>query len=130
MMTNSQFGLEDMEVLLWGPSSPMVDAMDFLSICPDQEELQKGGGTSLEGDTSLVSPLTYSLPSSSSSPSTFYSPPPSPPAVLLHGDKVGPESDLLSLPSLGYPGQLRRTVSDEGKGNDSKMSLSKSRISF
>ncbi|KAM9346298.1 activating transcription factor 4b [Symphorus nematophorus] len=115
MMTNSQFGLEDMEALLWGPSSPMADAMDFLSVHPDQEELQEGGGTSLEGDTSPVSPLTSSSLSSSSSPPPFYSPPPSPPAVLLQGDKVGTESDLLSLPWLGHPAQLRQTVSDDSK---------------
>ncbi|XP_035510899.1 activating transcription factor 4b [Morone saxatilis] len=114
MMTNSQFGLEDMEVLLWGPSSPMADAMDLLSVRPDQEELQEGG-TSLEGDTSPASPLTSSSLSSFSSPPPFYSPPPSPPAVLFQGDKVGTESDLLSLPWLGHPGQLRQTVSDDSK---------------
>ncbi|XP_059204995.1 activating transcription factor 4b [Centropristis striata] len=114
MMTNSQFGLEDMEALLWGPSSPMADAMSFLSPRPDQEEQQKGGGTSLEGDTSPVSPLTSSSLSSSSSPPPFYSPPPSPPAVL-QGDKAGMESDLLSLPWLGQLGQLRQTVSDDSK---------------
>ncbi|GAA6226030.1 cyclic AMP-dependent transcription factor ATF-4-like [Lates japonicus] len=116
MMTNSQFGLEDMEALLWGPSSPMADAMGSLFFHPDQEENQEGGGTSLEGDTSPASPLTSSSLSSSSSP-PFYSPPPSPPAVLLHGDKVGNESDLLSLPWLGHPGQLRcnQTVSDDKK---------------
>ncbi|XP_034534918.1 activating transcription factor 4b isoform X3 [Notolabrus celidotus] len=112
MMTNSQFGLEDMEALLWGPSSPMADPMHLLSFHPDQEEEQKGGGTSLVGDTSPVSPLASSTLSSSSSPPPFYSPPPSPPAVLLPGDKAGTESDLLSLPWLGEPGQLRRSVSD------------------
>nr|XP_046270312.1 activating transcription factor 4b [Scatophagus argus] len=115
MMTNSQFGLEDMEGLLWAPSSPMADAMDFLSVHPDQEELQEGGGTSLVGDTSPVSPLTSSSLSSSSSPPPFYSPPPSPATALLQGDKVGTESDLLSLPWLGHPGQLRQTVSDDSK---------------
>lgn len=117
-MTNSLFGLEDMEVLLLGPSSPMVDDMGFLSFHPDQEEQQKGGGTSLEGDTSPVSPLTSSSLSSSSSPPPFYSPPASPPAVVLRGDKAGTESDLLSLPWMGHPGQLRQTVSDDSKGND------------
>lgn len=111
MMTNSQFGLEDMEVLLWGPSSPMADPMDLLPVRPDREELQERGGTSLEGDTSPVSPLTSSSLSSSSSPPPFYSPPPSPPAVLIQGDKVGMESDLRSLPWLGHPGQLRQSVS-------------------
>ncbi|XP_060882982.1 activating transcription factor 4b [Labrus mixtus] len=115
MMTNSQFGLEDMEDLLWGPSSPMADHMDHLSFRPDQEEQQKGGGTSVEGDTSPVSPLASSSQSSSSSPPPFYSPPPSPPAVLLIGDKAGTESDLLSLPWLGEPSQLRRSISDVGK---------------
>ncbi|XP_068435588.1 cyclic AMP-dependent transcription factor ATF-4-like [Clinocottus analis] len=113
MMTNSQFGLEDMEALLWGPSSPMADAMSFLTSRPDQEEQQKGGGTLLEGDASPASPLTSSL-SSSSSPPPFYSPPPSPPAVL-QGDKAGMESDLLSLPWLGHPAQLRPAVSDDSK---------------
>lgn len=115
MMTNSQFGPEDMEVLLWGPSSPMADAMDFLSVHPEQEELQEGGGNALEGDASPVSPLASSSLSSSSSPPPFYSPPPSPPAVLLRGDKVGTESDLLSLPWLGHPGQMRQTISDDAK---------------
>ncbi|XP_070837886.1 activating transcription factor 4b [Chaetodon trifascialis] len=115
MMTNSQFGLEDMEALLWGPSSPMADPMDFLSVLPDQEEQQEGGGASLEGDTSPVSPITSSSLSSSSSPPPFYSPPRSPPAVVLQGDKVGTESDLLSLPWLGHPAQLSQTVSDDSK---------------
>nr|WNT94133.1 activating transcription factor 4b [Acanthopagrus schlegelii] len=115
MMTSSQFGLEDMEALLWGPSSPMADAVDFLSVHPDQEEKQEGGGISLEGDTSPASPLTSSSLSSSSSPPPFYSPPPSPPAVLLQGDKVGTESELLSLPWLDHPGQLRQAVSADNK---------------
>lgn len=115
MMTSSQFGLEDMEALLWGPSSPMADAVDFLSVRPDQEEKQEGGGISLEGDTSPASPLASSSLSSSSSPPPFYSPPPSPPAVLLQGDKVGTESELLSLPWLDHPGQLRQAVSADNK---------------
>ncbi|CAJ1075946.1 activating transcription factor 4b [Xyrichtys novacula] len=115
MMTNSQFGLEDMEALLWEPSSPMADHMDLMSFRPDEEEQQKGGGLSLEGDTSPVSPLASSSPSSSSSPPPFYSPPPSPLAALLPGDKAGAESDLLSLPWLGDPSQLRQSVSDDGK---------------
>lgn len=93
----------------------MADAMSFPSSHPDQEEQQKGGGTSLEGDTSPVSPLTSSSLSSSSSPPPFYSPPPTPPAALLQGDKAGMESDLLSLTWLGHPGQLRQAVSDDSK---------------
>ncbi|XP_068574794.1 activating transcription factor 4b [Cebidichthys violaceus] len=117
MMTNSQFGLEDMEALLWGPSSPMADATSFSTSRPDQEKQQKGGGTMLEGDASPVSPLASSSPSSSSSPPPFYSPPPSPLAVLLQGDKAGMESDLLSLPWLGHPGPLRQAVSDDSKAD-------------
>uniref|UniRef100_A0A672FPP9 Cyclic AMP-dependent transcription factor ATF-4 n=1 Tax=Salarias fasciatus TaxID=181472 RepID=A0A672FPP9_SALFA len=91
MMTSSQFGLEDMEAILWGPSSPMAD-----------------------GDTAPVSPLPSSSLSSSSSPPPFYSPPPSPPATLLHGDKVGPEPDLLSLSWFSDPGQLRSSQTLSG----------------
>ncbi|XP_041864198.1 activating transcription factor 4b [Melanotaenia boesemani] len=104
-MTSSQFGLADMEALLWGPSSPMADVMDFVVI-PDKDGQQERGTASLEGDTSPVSPIASSSLSSSSSPPPFYSPPPSPPAVL-HGNKAGTESDLLPLPWLGDPGQLR-----------------------
>lgn len=107
MMSSSQFGLEDMEALLWGPSSPMADAKDSVFFRSDKEEPQEGGGISLEGDTEPASPLTSSSLSFSSSPPPFYSPPPSPPAHLLHGDKAGIESDLLSFPLLGHPGQLR-----------------------
>ncbi|XP_041634340.1 activating transcription factor 4b [Cheilinus undulatus] len=114
-MINSQFGLEDMEALLWGPSSPMADPMDLLSFHPDQEEQQKGGRTSLEGDTAPVSPVASSSLSSSSSPPPFYSPPPSPSAVLLPADKAGAEPDLLSLPWLDDPSQLRRSSSDDDK---------------
>lgn len=119
MTTNSLFGLEDMEALLWEPSSPMADAMSSLFFHSDQEEQQKGGGTLLEGDASPASPLTSSSLASSSSPPPFYSPPPSPPAGLLHEDKAGTESDLLSLPSLGHPGQLKSSqmISDYSKGN-------------
>lgn len=116
MMTNSQFGLEDMEDLLWGPSSPMADAVDFLSVYPNQQGLQEGGTASPERDTPPVSPLNSLSPSSSSSPPPFYSPPPSPPAVLFHEDKVGTESDLLSLSSLGHLGQLSQTALDDRKG--------------
>ncbi|XP_047428210.1 activating transcription factor 4b [Mugil cephalus] len=91
MMTNSPFGLADMEALLWGPSSPTADAMTSIFFHPDKEEQQEGGGASSV--------------SSSSSPPPFYSPPPSPPAVLLHGDKAGGEE--LSSPWLDPCGQLR-----------------------
>ncbi|CAN9505158.1 unnamed protein product [Ophioblennius macclurei] len=118
-MTSSQFGLEDMEALLWGPSSPMADAVDSLMFDPDREDQRKAGGTSLDGD---ASPLASSSLSSSSSPPPFYSPPPSPPPVsaglLLHGDKVGPESELLSLSWLGDPGQLRYGQTPPADGKD------------
>lgn len=117
MMTSSQFGLEDMGVLPWEPSSPMADPMDLFTDFPDQEELQEGGGSSPEGGASPASPLTSSSLSSSSSPHLFYSPPPSPPAALLQGDKVGTESDLLPLPWLDHHGQLRQAVSGDTKGN-------------
>ncbi|XP_003964479.1 activating transcription factor 4b [Takifugu rubripes] len=113
MMTSSQFGLEDMEDLLWGPSSPMVDAVDLLSVYTDQQELQEGGRASLEWDTPPVSPINSLSPPSSSSP-PFYSPPPSPPAVLFHEDKVGTESDLLPLSSVGHLGPLKVAL-DDGK---------------
>lgn len=116
MMTSSQFGLEDMEDLLWGPSSPMVDAVDLLSVYTDQQELQEVGRASPEWDTPPVSPLNSLSPPSSSSSPPFYSPPPSPPAVLLHEDKVGTESDLQSLSSVGRLGQLRKVALDDGKG--------------
>nr|XP_020476921.1 cyclic AMP-dependent transcription factor ATF-4-like [Monopterus albus] len=114
MMTNSQFGLEDMEDLFWA-SSPMADVMGSAFFHPDLEEKQEGGGTSLEGGTSPASPLTTSSLSSSSSPPPFYSPR-SPPAAL-HGDKAGTESDVLSLPWLGHPGPLRcsQMASDDCK---------------
>ncbi|XP_029946502.1 activating transcription factor 4b isoform X2 [Salarias fasciatus] len=118
MMTSSQFGLEDMEAILWGPSSPMADAVDSLMFHPDTEDKQSVGGTSLEGDTAPVSPLPSSSLSSSSSPPPFYSPPPSPPATLLHGDKVGPEPDLLSLSWFSDPGQLRSSQTLSGDGRD------------
>ncbi|XP_058510639.1 activating transcription factor 4b [Solea solea] len=117
MMTSSQFGLEDMEALLWEPSSPMADTMGSLFFNPDQEVRPEVGGTLLEGDTSPVSPLASSSLSSSSSPPPFYSPPSSPLAVFHPGDKDGNESDLLSLPWLGHPEQLRcnQMVSDHRK---------------
>lgn len=98
----------------------MADAVDFLSECPDQEDMLKGGGFSLEGGTLPLSPLSSSSlsSSSSSSPPPFYSPPSSPPA-LAHGDKAGPELDLLSVPLSGHPDQLRQLVPDDSRGNDS-----------
>ncbi|KAF7648680.1 hypothetical protein LDENG_00153220 [Lucifuga dentata] len=116
MMNDSQFGLEDMEALFWGPSSPMADAMGSLLFHPDLEEKHEGGGISLERGASPASPLTSSSLSSSSSPPPFYSPPPSPPA-LLHGDKAVTETGLLSLPSLACSGLLGhiQSVSDDSK---------------
>lgn len=96
----------------------MADAVDSLMFHPEKEDQQNIGGTSLEGDTAPVSPLTSSSLSSSSSPDPFYSPPPSPPATLLHGDKVGPESDLLSLSWLGDPSQLRYSEMLPGGSKD------------
>ncbi|XP_061568718.1 activating transcription factor 4b [Cololabis saira] len=116
MMTSSQFGPDDMEALLWGPSSPMADVLDSMFTHPDKDGQQEGGGTLPTGETSPSSPFISSSLSSSSSP-PFYSPPSSPPAVLLYGDKA--ESDLLPLPWLDPPGQLRcsQTLSDERREN-------------
>ncbi|KAJ0000770.1 hypothetical protein NQD34_005790 [Periophthalmus magnuspinnatus] len=115
MMTSSQFGLDDMEALLWGPTFPMADPMDSPFAHPDQDEQR--GENSFEGSASPVSPLNSSL-SSSSSPPPFYSPPPSPPTDRLHGVKPGSESDLLSISWLDHPGQVRcHAVSDDSKEN-------------
>ncbi|XP_020782900.2 activating transcription factor 4b [Boleophthalmus pectinirostris] len=115
MMTSSQFGLEDMEALLWGPTFPMADPMDSFFVHPDQDEQRREN--SFEGSASPASPLNSSL-SSSSSPPPFYSPPPSPPTDRLHGNKPGSESDLLSISWLDHPGQLRsHAVSDDSKEN-------------
>lgn len=115
-MTSSLFGLEDMEALLWGPSSPMVDAMDPPFLHPDKDAQQEGGEGSLPGNTS---PLASSVLSSSSSPPPFYSPPPSPPAVGLGGDKAGTESDLLPpLSWLEQPVQARSSQMISGDGKD------------
>ncbi|XP_028311901.1 activating transcription factor 4b [Gouania willdenowi] len=101
-MTSSQFGLEDMEALLRGPFSPMVDVVDSLFVHPDKEP-QSGGGPSAPG-----SPHASSFLSFSSSPPPFYSPPPSPLAPLLDEVKAGTEeSELLSIPWLNQPSQLR-----------------------
>uniref|UniRef100_A0A1A8G0L1 Cyclic AMP-dependent transcription factor ATF-4 n=1 Tax=Nothobranchius korthausae TaxID=1143690 RepID=A0A1A8G0L1_9TELE len=113
-MTSSQFGLEDMEALFWGPSSPMADAMDSMLVHPDDVQ-QKGGERSLGENTSPASPFASSLLSTSSTPPPFYSPPPSPPAGLLGGDKI--ESDLLPFSWLDHPGQLK---CDQMQSGDSK----------
>ncbi|XP_028268862.1 activating transcription factor 4b [Parambassis ranga] len=114
MMTDSQFGLEDMEAMLWAPSSLMADAVCSPVFNLDAEEPQKRGGALPQGDVSPASPLTSS--SLSSSPPPFYSPCSSPPAVLLYGDKARMEPDLLSLPWLDHPGQLTCSqVSGDGK---------------
>uniref|UniRef100_A0A8C7XJW3 Cyclic AMP-dependent transcription factor ATF-4 n=1 Tax=Oryzias sinensis TaxID=183150 RepID=A0A8C7XJW3_9TELE len=107
MMTSSQCGLEDMEALLWGSSSPMAEGMDYIFAPIDKIGNQEGeGGASLKGDALPVSPLASSSPSSPYSPPRFYSPPPSP-SSLLQRDKGGNESDLLSLPWLDPLDQLR-----------------------
>ncbi|XP_056143770.1 activating transcription factor 4b [Lampris incognitus] len=115
MMTSSPFGLDDTEALLWGPSSPMADPIDALLLHTDKEQHKRGGTSISGGCTSPVMSLS-SLPSSSS-PQPFYSPPPSPPAPLLHGDKAGTESDL--LPWLPDHDQLgcSETSADISKGD-------------
>ncbi|NP_001265791.1 cyclic AMP-dependent transcription factor ATF-4-like [Oryzias latipes] len=117
MMTSSQCGLEDMEALLCGSSSPMAEGMDSIFAPTDKIGHQEGeGGASLEGDALPVSPLASSSPSSPYSPPRFYSPPPSP-SSLLQRDKGGNESDLLSLPWLDPLDQLRsgQKFSDDRK---------------
>ncbi|XP_019732914.1 activating transcription factor 4b isoform X2 [Hippocampus comes] len=103
MMTSSLFGLEDMEAHLWGPSSPMADAMGSAAFHPDQEDHRKGGQTSMDGVTSPVSPFSSSF-LSSSSPHPFYTPPRSPPAVLQGKTEIS--SDPLPFPWLAHSGQL------------------------
>ncbi|KAM9783783.1 activating transcription factor 4b [Syngnathus typhle] len=112
MMTNSLFGLEDMEALLWTPSSPTADAAGSAAFHPDREDHHKGGRTSADGVASPVSPFNSSFLSSSSSPLPFYSPPRSPPAVLQ--GKTEFSSDPLQFP---WSDQLRDTevVSADGK---------------
>ncbi|XP_061893167.1 cyclic AMP-dependent transcription factor ATF-4-like [Entelurus aequoreus] len=101
--TSSQFGLEDMEVLLWEPSSPMADSMGFEVSHSDH---CKGGPTSVDGMAAPVSPFNLS---SQSSP-TFYSPPHSPP-VIFQG-KSGISSEPLPFPLLDNSGQLRDAAMD------------------
>uniref|UniRef100_A0A8C6SB77 Cyclic AMP-dependent transcription factor ATF-4 n=1 Tax=Neogobius melanostomus TaxID=47308 RepID=A0A8C6SB77_9GOBI len=111
MSLYSQFGLEDMEALLWGPSSPMADPMGSIFVHLDKEQR---GENSFEGSASPASPLNSSL-SSSSSPPPFYSPPHSSPANLL-GDK--PRSDLLSIPWLDHPDLISLYVFAENAFED------------
>ncbi|XP_015234124.1 PREDICTED: cyclic AMP-dependent transcription factor ATF-4 [Cyprinodon variegatus] len=117
-MTSSQFGLEDMEALLWGPSSLMVDALDPPFLHPDKDGQQEGGEGLLPGHTS---PLASSV-LSSSSPPPFYSPPPSPPAVDLSEDKAGMESELLPLSWLDQPVQPRSSHMVSGDSKDDVLS--------
>lgn len=116
MMTSSQFGLDDMEALLWGPSSPTADPLGSLLLHADQEEPRERGGASTSvGGLSPAPSFSTSLasssppPSSSSSPPPFYSPPPSPSAMFLQGVKAATELDL---PWLAQPDQLGRSHTD------------------
>lgn len=97
---SSRFGLDDMEVLLWDPLSPMADPLrSFLD--KDDEVLP------LEG---AESPLS----SFSSSPHTSLSPPCSPPSPQ-RGEKAG--LDPLSLPWMSSDELcLGRVGTDSGKG--------------
>ncbi|XP_077396216.1 activating transcription factor 4b [Festucalex cinctus] len=104
MMTSSLFGLEDMEALLWEPSSPMADAVGSAAFHPDQEDHRKGGQTSVDGVTSPMSPFNSSF-LSSSSPRSLYSPPRSPPTVPQ--EKTGISSYFLPFPLLAQSEQLR-----------------------
>ncbi|XP_061703449.1 activating transcription factor 4b [Syngnathoides biaculeatus] len=115
MMTNSLFGLEDMEDLLWGPSSPMADAVGSVAFHPEQEDHRKGGQPSVDGIAASVSPFNSSFLSSSSSPPPFYSPRHSPPTVLQ--EKTGISSDPFPFPFSVQTGQLRdfEAVSADGK---------------
>lgn len=103
-MMRSQFGLDDMEALLWGPSSLMADPMGSLR---HQDEV-----TSIEGG---ASPLSSS---SSSSPLLLLSPPPTPPSLLLQEEKA--EADLLSFPWLSADqlGHTHHIGADDEKGED------------
>ncbi|CDQ62813.1 unnamed protein product [Oncorhynchus mykiss] len=98
-MMSSQFGLDDMEALLWGPSSLMADPMGSLR---HQDEV-----ASIEGGASPLS-------SSSSSP-LLLSPPPTPPSLLLQEEKA--EADLLSFPWLSADqlGHTHHIGADDGK---------------
>ncbi|XP_077474364.1 activating transcription factor 4b [Stigmatopora argus] len=115
MMTNSLFGLEDMEALLWEPSFPMADAAGSVSVHPNQEDHREGGRTSMDGAAAPLSPFSSSFVSSSSSPPPFYSPPHSPQNVLQ--GKTGTSSHPLPFPFLVRSGQSRESelVSTDSK---------------
>ncbi|CAL8314739.1 unnamed protein product [Arctogadus glacialis] len=116
MMTDSQFGLGDMEALLWGPSSPTADPTGFLNPQCDPAEEPNGPEGPLSFFASSL-PSSFSSPSTSSSasPPAFYSPPASPP----HGDKAGLGPDVLSLPWLAPSPSLGRVGTEvaSGKGD-------------
>lgn len=102
-MMRSQFGLDDMEALLKGPSSLMADPMG--SLRHHEVTLLEGG----------ASPLSSS---SSSSPLLLLSPPPTPPSLLLQEEKA--EADLLSFPWLSADqlGHTHHIGADDEKGED------------
>ncbi|XP_064844716.1 activating transcription factor 4b isoform X2 [Oncorhynchus masou masou] len=112
-MMSSQFGLDDMEALLWGPSSLMADPMGSLR---HQDEV-----TSIEGGASLLS-------SSSSSSLLLLSPPPTPPSLLLQEEKA--EADLLSFPWLSADqlGHTHHIGADDGKDAFSGMDWMAERV--
>ncbi|XP_024245763.1 cyclic AMP-dependent transcription factor ATF-4 isoform X1 [Oncorhynchus tshawytscha] len=97
-MMSSQFGLDDMEAILWGPSSLMADPMGSLLHHDEVTLIEEG-----------ASPL------SSSSPILLLSPPPSPPSLLLQEEKA--EVDLLSFPWLSDDelGHTHHIAADNGK---------------
>ena len=101
-MMSSQFGLDDMEALLWGPSALMAD--------PRGARRHQDEVAAIEGGASPLS-------SSSSSP-LLLSPPPTPPSLLLQEEKA--EADLLSFPWLSADqlGHTHHIGADDGKGED------------
>ena len=123
MMTDSQFGLGDMEGLLWGHSSPMADPTGRLNPHSDPAEEPHGPEGPLSFFASSL-PSSFSSPSTSSSfsasPPAFYSPPASPP----HGDKAGLGPDVLSLPWLASSPRLGLVGTEvaSGKGKDPHIS--------
>ncbi|XP_035603013.1 cyclic AMP-dependent transcription factor ATF-4-like [Oncorhynchus keta] len=94
-MMSSQFGLDDMEAILWGPSSLMADPMGSL--------LHHDEVTLIEEGASLLS---------SSSPIVLLSPPPSPPSL-----EEKAEVDLLGFPwqSADELGHTHHIGADNGK---------------